>query len=145
MKGYLKPEWYKNRGYLHLSNPKDLKEEQTLLDRIKSPKSIARHAFFPLIHSIIKERRFKKVDSQNNKRAHSYTEADGNVKKNYKNRPLHYATHIDAMIFGYYAEILLKAYENILLDFPKVSQSVIAYRKINIANSGKNKSTIHFA
>lgn len=140
---YVKPNWFRNRGYLHLSNHRDLREDKYLLTNIKNPAYVARHAFFPLIHSVIKDRRYKKCPD--GKRRHSYKDEHENVKKNYKERPLHYATHIDAMIFGCYAEKLLNAYEKILLKYPRVSESVIAYRKMQIAGSDKNKSTIHFA
>jgi hypothetical protein len=143
---YVRPDWFRNRGYLHLSNHKDLNERELfLLGKIRNHNYVARHAFFPLIHSVIKERRFKKINSLSQKRAHSHKNEKGAINKNYKERPLHYATHIDAMIFGYYAELLLKAYEETLIKYPSVSESVIAYRKIQIAASEKNKSTIHFA
>ena len=143
---YVKPDWFRNRGYLHLSSHKNIHEDGLeLLEKIKNPSFVSRHAFFPLIHSIIKERRYKIVDGVSKKRAHSFKNENGIVEKKFKSRPLHYATHIDAMIFGCYAEKLLEKYEKNLLTYPIVSESVIAYCKIPLDESDKNKSTIHFA
>lgn len=152
--------WFKNRGYLHITskiniyNPKN----RYLLSLIKNDSYVAKHAFFPLIHSVIRERKFKlppngvlkKLDRYGKEmRAHSYKEGD-KYKKTAKDRPLHYATHIDALIFGYYAELLSEKYEKRLKEinnaYPGFEDCIIAYRKIPIDRSvnDKGKSTIHF-
>lgn len=129
--------WLKNRGYLHLSPQSDL-DTTTPIKKIKNKKYIAQYAFYPLLHSIIKERRFKKVSGL---RAHSH-----NGKSTVKNRPLHYATHHDSMIYGYYAEILQDKYEKLLTTKDKLGDCIIAYRKLaDPSTVDKNKSTINFA
>src|SRR5690606_1839355 len=61
-------------------------------------------------------------------------------------RPLHFASHLDSLIFGVYADKLKVLYENLLATEPMVSECITAYRQIPDPNNpGKNKSTIHFA
>jgi hypothetical protein len=138
--------WLKNRGYPHITPQLNLPtDRKKILSMLHNKKYISKYAFYPLIHSIINERRYKRVDPEINERAHSFLTEDGSVKKNIKSRPLHYASHFDAIIFGYYADILLKKYELKLLKSPGLSECITAYRRIPITSEGKNKSTIHFA
>lgn len=142
-----KNPWLKNRGYLHLTNQINLiSDRKKLLTLIKNKDFISKYAFFPLIHSVIKERRYRNhPENIGSKKCHSYENEDGDVVSHAKNRPLHYATHLDAMIFGYYSEIILNKYEEKLRLFPELEKCVTAYRKIPIVGEEKNKSTIHFA
>lgn len=134
--------WVKNRGYPHISRKLNLRNPRKLSEKVLSPAFVAQHAFFPLIHSSIKERRFKNVDG---KRVHTYIDKDGNYKRTAKDRPLHYATHLDSMIFACYAEKLMEVYEKCLKEVDGLSDCISAYRKIPVPGSDKNKSTIHFA
>lgn len=139
-----KPNWLKSKGYLHLTPQINIEKDfDKILSKVKNVQYISRYAFFPLIHSIIKERKYKKVGS--NKRAHSFIDQNGQYKKTIKNRPLHYATHMDAIIFGYYAEILQNMYEEKLNEHKGLSEAIIAYRRIPVEGALTNKSTIHFA
>jgi len=137
-----KSTWLKNRGYLHLSPQIDIRTKRDeVLSKVKNPDFVSKHAFYPLIHSVIKERRFKLVDPDTHLKAHSF-----GGKQTVKERPLHYATHIDALIFGYYADIILKKYESHLQENTIVSECITAYRQIpDPDNIGKFKSTINFA
>jgi hypothetical protein len=138
--------WLKNRGYPHLTPQLNLVDDKSkIISLLHNKNYISRYAFFPLIHSVINERRYKKIGIENNERAHSFVAEDGSVKKNIKSRPLHYATHFDAIIFGYYADILLKKYEVELLKHTGLQECITAYRRIPIETTDKNKSTIHFA
>lgn len=66
--------------------------------------------------------------------------------KNSKERPLHYASHMDSLVFGYYADKIKEGYESLLRKEPLQDQAVIAYRKIETFDgSQKGKSNIHFA
>jgi hypothetical protein len=141
-----RPGWLKSRGYLHITPKIDaLKEEEEVVSKVSNKAFVRKHAFFPLIHSVIKERKYKVIPDAAGVRAHSYRSND-KFEKTAKNRPLHYATHIDSMIFGYYAQLLLARYEAELGKYPGLSDCVIAYRKIEndeLADTGK--STINFA
>lgn len=136
--------WLKSKGYLHLTGQVDVRLKQNeLLKKVLNPNYVAKYAFFPLIHSVIKERKYKKTGS--GQRAHSFINSEGLKVKTIKMRPLHYATHMDALIFGYYASLLQEKYEEKLKQVDGLSRCIIAYRKIPIEGSSKNKSTIHFA
>lgn len=145
MNTHQSPSWLKNRGYLHITPQIDVYvSRKEILSKIKNKNFVAKYAFFPLIHASINERRYK-VHPETGQKCHSYQDKNGNFKKHIKSRPLHYATHMDALIFGYYAEVLQNKYENLLAESPSLSECIIAYRKIFDKDSGKNKSTIHFA
>jgi hypothetical protein len=148
-----RPAWLKSRGYLHITPKINIyKRYEEIYNLVNNESFVAKHGFFPLIHSVIKERKFKKIPNGNG-RAHSYKKGD-EFKKTAKLRPLHYATHIDSMIYGCYAEKLLKLYEAELASHPGLEESVIAYRKIEVEEpedaetentKQQGKSTIHFA
>jgi hypothetical protein len=142
MRIQVREKWFRNRGYLHLSPKLNLDSDgDFIFKKIKNPKYVERHSFFPLIHANIKERRYKK-DPATEKRCHT----DSTGKSNIKIRPLHFASHLDSLIFGYYADKLKVLYEGVLATVPEVSKSITAYRQIPDPNNpGKNKSTIHFA
>ncbi|WP_051315309.1 reverse transcriptase domain-containing protein [Algoriphagus terrigena] len=135
-------KWFKNRGYLHLSPKLDLdKKKKVILKWITNPEFVSKYSFFPLIHSTIKERRYK-LNKSSGIRSH----ISSSGKSNAKVRPLHFASHLDSMIFGFYAEKLKTLYEEVLGKDSLTSECIIAYRQIpDLKNPGKNKSTIHFA
>lgn len=138
------PVWLKSKGYLHVTPQIDVrKRSNEILRKVSDTTFIAKYAFYPLIHSAINERRYKKLPDKK-KRGHSYIDKSGKPKKNVKSRPLHYATHMDSIIYGCYAEKLQQEYEKKLVEYPGLSESIIAYRKIPI-DKEHNKSTIHFA
>lgn len=152
-------DWYKIKGYYHFSSQVAYKwkEKQKVIQRIKNPKYVEQYAFFPLLHTNIKERRYKEhpIKEGDNKkpvRVHSYfDEKKGKFVKTQKLRPLHYANHTDALIYSYYAMKLGEKYESILKNDRELSSAVTAYRKIPIPNEfkkngeQKNKGSIHFA
>jgi hypothetical protein len=141
--------WLKNRGYLHITKKWNTKLKRgEIYNKLQDSNFVAKHAFFPLLHATIKERKYKK---------HPTTKVRGHVhrfddvtppkhKPTAKNRPLHYATHIDALIFSFYSAWLIELYEEMLVTNDKLSESIIAYRKIPQSEKNpKGKSTIHFA
>ncbi len=141
-----KPDWLKSKGYIHLTAQINVdKRANELINKVKNKDFIAKYAFYPLVHATINERRYKRIEHDDTKRAHSFTNVDGEHKRNIKSRPLHYATHLDAIIFGHYAEILQNQYEEEIKKHPGLTDCIIAYRKIPLAGEESNKSTIHFA
>ncbi len=145
-----KPNWMKTKGYLHLSPSLRINENWKIYQwKIQDPSFIEKYAFFPLMHSIIKERKYKKVNSEKHlnktERSHNFKLSGDKYEKTAKKRPLHYATHFDALIYGYYASVLNELYENELKKDPELDNCVNAYRKIILEDTGKGKSTIHFA
>lgn len=147
MKPNNSPTWLKNRGYLHITRQIDVYDNsEKVLSKIYNKNYVAKYAFFPLIHASINERRYKN-NPITQELCHSYKDEYGVTQKHIKKRPLHYATHLDALIFGYYAEILQNEYEKELAKNQALSECILAYRKIKIPNDKdrKCKSTIHFA
>lgn len=146
-----RPSWLKEKGYLHISPSLKIGEEwQTYYRNIINENFVAKYAFYPLIHTNIIDRKYKKADPEKHKskaRRHCHIdEKTGKAEKSNKLRPLHYASHFDALIYGYYKEILDKLYEKKLKENPQLNSSVNAYRKIEISpENKKGKSTIHFA
>lgn len=145
------PEWMKIKGYLHLSPSLQIGDDWYKYKlQIENKEFISKYAFYPLIHTFIKERKYKKSDPHKhtiNKRSHKHINSKtGITEKSTKLRPLHYASHYDALVYGYYAHLLNKEYEEKLKLSPKLYDSVTAYRKLKIDTfSDKGKSTIHFA
>ncbi|MBC5838651.1 reverse transcriptase domain-containing protein [Flavobacterium muglaense] len=146
-----RPSWLKEKGYLHVSPSLELGTNSDLLiKKVTSKKYIETYAFYPLIHTIISDRKFKKGNAKKHttsqrKHTHYRLKSLHPVKKS-KDRPLHYASHMDSLVFGYYADIIKEGYEKLLGKEPLQDQAVIAYRKIEtFKGSEKGKSNIHFA
>lgn len=142
------PDWLKSKGYLHLTPNIDVKSNwRSIRQKVENPFFIQKYAFYPLIHASIKERKYKKISEISKKRSHKYVE-DGITKSTVKERPLHYATHFDALIYGYYASLIQKKYEQKIKQKVGITECITAYRKIKIVEEdplSKNKGTIHFA
>src|SRR5690606_33420870 len=103
-----------------------------------------------LMHTFILERKYKKGNPEKHttaNRRHAHKEIiTGKTNSNAKLRPLHYASHFDALVYGYYADILNTKYNDELLANNDLNEAVLAYRKIEIfPESGKGKANIHFA
>lgn len=148
-----KPDWIKAKGYIHITPTLDVRNDwKKLYYKITNKEYIASYAFFPLIYAEIKERKYKKINKEehtNNTlsgRTHLLRKNDNTVKKTRKIRPLHYASHFDSLVYGYYADVLSTKYQTILDGNKHLDESVIAYRKIKIDDTSDiGKSTIHFA
>jgi hypothetical protein len=146
-----KPSWLKEKGYLHLSRSLELgNKSSVIIKNITDKKYIENYAFYPLIHTSISDRKFKKGNLKKlttDKRKHThYRLKTLHPVRNSKKRPLHYASHMDALVYGYYANLLREEYEQLLKKEPLQDSAVIAYRKIEtFKDSGVGKSNIHFA
>lgn len=145
-----KKSWFKSRGYQHLTNKVNPKNDKAYIFQfVKNPKAVAQHAFFPLIHKKIPQRRYKIIDYDKENcpiRGHTKIGKTGKVESTKKLRPIHYATHIDAQIYAYYSrEILQSKYESYLKKHPELFDCVSAYRRIPTVNGKSHKNNIHFA
>ncbi|MFA9190804.1 reverse transcriptase domain-containing protein [Flavobacterium sp. FZUC8N2.13] len=145
------PDWLKSKGYLHISPSLRIGENwRKYKKQIENKEFIERYAFYPLIHAFIKERKYKNADPKKHTtvgKAHKHIlKTTGKTEKTAKLRPLHYASHYDTLIYGYYAHLLNLKYKEKLSQNLELYNCVTAYRKIPIdSNSEKGKSTIHFA
>lgn len=141
----------KAKGYLHLTPSLFCHSQwRKYQAKIENPDFVASYAFYPLIHAVIKQRRYKKPDETKHvgkRRKHCHKDSkSGKFESTAKLRPLHYATHFDALIYSYYASILQLKYEIELKRNAELDRAVIAYRKIKINEAeDAGKSTIHFA
>lgn len=155
-------DWFQPKGYLHFttklkeSNLNFVKGYIEKVDKNGIHTNIAKHAFYPLIHRTVLQRRFKKVqncegkqiltDTGKHKRSH-FDFVKG--KSNAKPREIFFANHLDTQIYSYFAkEILGKEYEKMLKEPENLglSECISAYRFIPIEeNSKKGKSSMHFA
>ena len=118
----------KNRKYIHFDVPINLENKinwqrpQDFFEHFLSAESVKRRAFWPFIHFVKKERKYKKNEKK--------------VKDRHitKSREIYYASHLDSFIFSYYSFVLWEQYWEILKQY-KLSENVLAYRKINWKNS----------
>lgn len=137
------PSWFKIKHYLHLTPKISKNHFYSVYYYVNNIKKVEKHAFYPLLHYKIIQRRYKKV---NNRR-------ENKQKTTAKIRPIHYATHLDAHIYAFYAypqnPNLGKLYEDILKENLDLSRCVTAYRKVDSPRKkrGKqiNKCNIDFA
>jgi hypothetical protein len=146
-----KPSWLKEKGYIHLSPSIEFGANWSkIVKRITNKRYIETYGFYPLIHTILSDRKFKKGNLKKftvAKRKHTHYRTNTlHPVRNSKDRPLHYASHMDALVYGYYANLLKESYENLLREELLQNEAVIAYRKIEtFEGSGIGKSNIHFA
>lgn len=113
----------KKRRYLHFDKKisfRYLKDD--LLAQVTNPDWVASRSFLPLLQ-------FKKIENK-------YSAKEKKNKK--KERLLSYASHLDACILSYYAEVLKEPYEN-LLRAKGLSEVPTAYRSMD------GRCNIHFA
>lgn len=97
---------------------------------VRNPKMVGKHAFMPLMHRVMRTYPFK-------------IDGDGKRKCKPKKRELHFASHFDAAIYGYYGHVLQERYERVLQE-KKIDDVVTAYRKIKSESHLGNKSNIDF-
>jgi hypothetical protein len=146
-----RPIWLKEKGYLHLSPSLQIgRDYKRIVQIIQNRSFISRYAFYPLIHTNIKDRKYKKGNSEKHtfkERSHTHYNVNTNEPiRNAKVRPLHYASHLDSLVYSYYAYLLNNKYIAKLEEEPLLNQAITAYRKILInKESASGKSNIHFA
>lgn len=103
------------RKYLHFDNRVSLISPE-IQSYIFDKDRVSRHSFFPFIRYIKKTRKLKK---------------NGGIKV--KPRPISYASHLDSLIYSWYAFQLNELYEKTLVK-EGLSNSVLAYRSGNGSN-----------
>lgn len=113
------------KRYPHFDSTISVEDAEALAT---SPARVARHSFYPFLRFIQKWNRFA---------------PKGQHGKS-KERPIRYAARRDAYIYSYYRHLLSHRYEAELAR-RGLSQSILAYRRIADADSGKGMCNIHFA
>ena len=135
-------DWLKFKRYPHIGRPlTKRKDSKWIKDYVSNSNNITKHKFVPLIHRTITQRKYRPLkDASKN-----FSGKRVRTVKDKKERHIFFASHLDSIIYGYYSQILTKAYEDFLSDKPYGSVAV-AYRKIPIGNGKSgNKSNIEFA
>ena len=141
-----KKDWFKVRGYTHLTNNIPIHLRQRVYRKVSNPKYVSKHSFSPLLFKEIKQRRYKEFkDNGELRRSHKKIK-NGKFVSNTKIRKILYASHMDANIYSYYAQkIIQPKYESFLKQDPDLSSAVTAYRQILTKDKKKFKNNIHFA
>jgi hypothetical protein len=140
--------WFKPKVFTHLT-PKLGYEDQSWVEKYVSyGKRVGEHKFFPLIHRTIFQKKLKKfkVDALEFPVKKYYTIKEGQRISTAKFREVYYANHLDSQIYAYYSKIILEPlYEAELIKNIKLNESVIAYRRIPVADDSRCKCNIDFA
>lgn len=135
-------EWFKIKRYPHIGKPIRIKDYDKVRKYVSNPLAVEKHSFLPFLHKTIVKRKYR-PDKEKNKKNNSGKRY--RIKQKPKERPISFASHLDAMIFSKYNSILAEAYKKHLKLKP-FDESIVAYRKIPItAESKLNKCNIHFA
>lgn len=138
----LTSNWFEPKAYLHLGDKLTSKDKSWVEKKVSTAKEVAKHNFFPLIHRVVSQRRYKRC--ADGKKAH-YDIGAG--RSNEKPRHIFYANHLDSAIYAYYAKVILRnKYEAILSRDKELSACISAYRSIKKNNKKEaGKSNINFA
>lgn len=147
-----KKDWFKVKRYPHIGLPLDVKDRHKWIEPyITNPANVAKHRFLPFIHKSLTVRKFRKVYNKKEGKLDSKFIEAGKIKRraDKKARELFYASHLDSLVFSYYAYILAGAYEKKINEpIYNLSEVVNAYRSIPVDPSkedGPNKCNIDFA
>lgn len=136
-----------DRGYLHFDGRVNMKridgskKTDPAYRLLTSSEAIASHSFLPFLREDQRVRKY---------RDKSPTTADGCERRHdqqhstIKNRPIMYASHLDACAYSLYSNILGIKYEKIV-SHDDLMDTVLAYRPIPLPGSDRNKSNIDFA
>jgi hypothetical protein len=146
-----KKDWFQLKRYPHIGLPLNVSERYVWIeDYVKNPTKISKHSFLPFIHKTSKVRKFRKKYSIR-KGTVIYEIIEGKKKslrvKDEKKREIYYASHLDSLIYTYYAQELGEKYELKLKEY-NLDDVITAYRSIptDQTNLDKpNKCNIDFA
>src|SRR5690348_14689787 len=106
-----KTDWFPTKLYPHFDFSMNREDAEQL---VTNPDAVATHPFLPLISFEKRQRRFKS--------------SPAGPKSTTKIRKLAYASNRDNYIYSYYAEVLGKRYEELIIRLG-LGDVVIAYRK----------------
>jgi len=135
-------EWFKIKKYPHIGKAITIKDYNRVKMYVNNPDKIRKHSFLPFIHKTLLKRKFRADKSILEKNPSGKRQR---IKDKPKERPIFFASHLDAIIFSKYNNILVEAYEKYIKDKP-FNESIVAYRKIPVTKGEKgNRCNIDFA
>src|SRR3989344_1621588 len=120
----------KKRAYQHFDKSLDLDNDHDFALVKRAIGNLPAHQFLPFLKFVKKDIRYHK-------------DATGIPRRSIKPRPIMYASHLDAHIYGFFSYIWGQAYERFIAANGN-AESVIAYRK-TFDNGIRNKGNIQFA
>lgn len=139
--------WFKPKAFTHLTKKLGRTDGMWIKNYVSNPVNIERHRFFPLIHRTIIIKRFKESKDINGvtvKKHHTFK--NGVRVSNVKYREIYYPNHLDSHIYSFYTQKILEPlYEERLRENPKLSEAILAYRRISMPNGLRCKCNIDFA
>jgi hypothetical protein len=145
-------DWFKIKRYPHIGLPLNYSDRHKWIEKyVTTPEMIAKHSFLPFIHKTSKVKKFRKVYSNKDGKVHDSYKVGNKIlrKVDEKKRELFYASHMDSLIFSYYAKLLSECYEKkIKLPEYNLDEVVNAYRSIPVnpkKENSSNKCNIDFA
>lgn len=115
------PAWLKRRGYAHFDYWPAVSFARAY---VESPIRVARHGFWPLQKFELVTKRWRRDP------------ASGGRVRDDKRRPIMYAAHLDAAIYGRYAALLHERVESVIAD-RGLHSAVLAYRSVDRASNVK--------
>lgn len=140
-----KKDWFKDRGYLHLTNRIIKNDKPNVEVYVSNPNNVQKHRFTPFILKQTNNRRYK-FSAGLNRRSHKTVDDKGQITSNVKMRPIMYATHIDSHIYSYYShKIIQPKYEKLLKSDEFLNECVTAYRQIPNEDGVRYKYNVDFA
>lgn len=140
-----KKDWFKDRGYLHLTNQIKKGDKENVYQYVSNSEKVRKHKFTPFILKQTNNRRYK-FSEDLNKRSHKAVDDKGQFIANTKMRPITYATHIDSHIYSYYShKIIQPKYESLLKSDDVLNKCVTAYRQILNDDKVRFKYNVDFA
>lgn len=136
----LDPWKFRPRQYPHFDHVVSTRQEADSI--ITKFRETGRHSFLPFLEEPCSNRRFSIYLKNQKSRENGQEVPDDTINKN---RPIKYASHVDAQIFSSYRHLLSHNYEEYLRR-ENLTEFPIAYRKIPVEQGlAKGKCNIHFA
>ncbi|MDC0584432.1 reverse transcriptase domain-containing protein [Bacteroidales bacterium] len=152
MIGKKEKDWFKIKRYPHIGLPLNPNDRFKWIEKyVTDPNTVAKHSFLPFIHKTSRVKKFRKEYSSETGEINAATLKGKKIlrKPSEKKRELFYASHLDSLIFSYYAKLLSDAYETKLKSKEyNLNEVVNAYRSVPIhpeKESSSNKCNIDFA
>lgn len=144
-------DWFKIKRYPHIGLPLNNNDRYKWIEKyVTDPKMISKHSFLPFIHKTSRVKKYRKEYSPKDGIAVRNAENKKVLRKpDQKKRELFYASHLDSLVFSYYAKLLSDCYEIKIRDSKhNLTEVVSAYRSVPInpeKENSSNKCNIDFA
>jgi len=143
-------EWFKLKRYPHIGLPLNPSDRTKWIEPyVTSKEKVAVHSFLPFIHRTARVKKYRKKYNTSTGELEFIMKNGKKIERNptEKKRELFYASHLDSLIYSYYAQELNKAYEDKIKEFG-LNEVVNAYRSIPVnpnKEDSHNKCNIDFA